>query len=98
MVAKKWGLSFSAIQQAMSQKKEHSVVGGQYGKRKRSVTSKEKEEPARKSKHLKEKSPVTQSKEVKSEKDSTKEMEQGKGLSEVSSGDNLPGIPWTKSK
>ena len=66
MVAKKWGLSFSAIQQAMSQKKEHSVGGRQYRKRKRSATSEEMEEPIRKSKCLKEKSPATQS--VESEK------------------------------
>ena len=31
MVAKKWGLSFSAIHRAMSQKKEHSMGGRQYG-------------------------------------------------------------------
>ena len=34
MVAKKWRLSFSAIQQAMSWKKEHSIGGRQYRKRK----------------------------------------------------------------
>ena len=28
MVVKKWGLSFSVIQQAMSWKKEHSMGGG----------------------------------------------------------------------
>ena len=98
MVAKQWGLSFSTIQQAMSWKKEHSVEGRQYGKRKKSATSEEKEEPTRKSKHLKEKSPITQSKEVESEKESTKEMEPGKGLSEVNLGEDLPDIPWTKSK
>ena len=60
------------------------------------MTSEEKEEPTRKSKHLKEKSPTTQS--VKSEKMSTKEMEPGKELSEVSLGEDLPDVPWTKSK
>ena len=34
-VTKKWGLSFSAVQHAMSCKKEHSVGGRQYAKRKR---------------------------------------------------------------
>ena len=33
--AKKWGLSFSSIQRAMSQKREHSIGGRQYAKRKR---------------------------------------------------------------
>ena len=36
-VAKKWGLSFSAIQRAMSRKREHSVGGRQYAKKKRVV-------------------------------------------------------------
>ena len=31
-VAKKWGLSFSAVQRAMSRKREHSVGGRQYAK------------------------------------------------------------------
>ena len=91
MVAKKRGLSFSAIQWAMSQKKEHSVGERQYRKRKRSATSEGKEASERKS-------PVTQSKEVKSEKESTREMEPGKGLFEVSLGEDLPDVPWTKSK
>ena len=34
-VAKKWGLSFSAIQRAMSRKREHSVAGRQYAKKKK---------------------------------------------------------------
>ena len=46
-VAKKWGLSFSAVQRAMSRKREHSVDSRQYTKRKRAV---EKQEgPAKKS-------------------------------------------------
>ena len=40
-VAKKWGLSFSAVQRAMSHKKEHSVGGRQYAKRKRVVEKQE---------------------------------------------------------
>ena len=55
-VAKKWGLSFSAIQQAISWKKEHSVGRRQYDKRKRSAKSEEEEKPAQKSKRLKGKS------------------------------------------
>ena len=34
-VTRKWGLSFSAVQCAMSCKKEHSIGGRQYAKRKR---------------------------------------------------------------
>ena len=49
-VVKKWGLSFSAIQLVMSWKKEHSVGGRQYDKRKGSAKSEEKEEPIQKSK------------------------------------------------
>ena len=46
--AKKWGLSFSSIQRVMSRKREHSVGGRQYAKRKR-VEEKQKG-PAKKSK------------------------------------------------
>ena len=50
-VAKKWGLSFSMVQHAMSHKKEHSVGDRQYGKRKSAV---EKQEgPTKKSQQLK---------------------------------------------
>ena len=49
-VAKKWGLSFSAIQRAMSRKRAHSVGGRQYAKRKR-VEEKQKG-PAKKSKQM----------------------------------------------
>ena len=52
-VAKKWGLSFSAVQRAMSRKREHSVRGRQYAKRKKAA---EKQEgPAKKSKWVEEK-------------------------------------------
>ena len=34
-VAKKWGLSFSAVQRAMSRKREHSVGRRQYAKKKK---------------------------------------------------------------
>ena len=36
-VAKKWGLSFSAIQRAMSRKREHSIGRRQYAKKKKAV-------------------------------------------------------------
>ena len=52
-VAKKWGLSFSAVQCVMSRKREHSVGGRQYAKRKRAA---EKQEgPAKKSQWIEEK-------------------------------------------
>ena len=52
-VAKKWGLSFSAVQRVMSRKQEHSVGGRQYAKRKKAA---EKQEgPAKKSKQIEEK-------------------------------------------
>ena len=40
-VTKKWGLSFSVVQHAMSHKKEHSVGGRQYAKRKRAAEKQE---------------------------------------------------------
>ena len=40
-VAKKWGLSFSVVQHAMSCKKEHSVGGRQYAKLKKVVEKQE---------------------------------------------------------
>ena len=52
-VARKWGLSFSTVQHAMSCKKEHSVGGRQYAKRKR--MAEKQEGSSKKSQHLKEK-------------------------------------------
>ena len=52
-VAKKWGLSFSAVQRAMSRKRKHSVGGRQYAKRKRAAEKQE--EPAKKSQQIEEK-------------------------------------------
>ena len=46
--AKKWGLSFSAIQRAMSRKQEHSIGGRQYAK-KRKIIEKQ-GDPVKKSK------------------------------------------------
>ena len=98
IVVKKWGLSFSAIQWAMSWKKEHSVRGRQYGKRKKSAASEEKEEPTWENKCLKKKNSATQSKEVEPEQETTQEMEPEKEPPEVSLGEELPDVPWTKSK
>ena len=51
-VAKKWGLSFSTIQRVMSRKREHSVGGRQYAKKKvkekKEILSKEVNELRRK--------------------------------------------------
>ena len=52
-ITRKWGLSFSTVQHAMSCKKEHSLGGWQYAKRKR--MAEEQEGPTKKSQHLKEK-------------------------------------------
>ena len=52
-VTRKWGLSFSTVQRAMLHKREHSVGGRQYAKRKR--TAEKQEEPIKKSQRLKEK-------------------------------------------
>ena len=52
-VTRKWGLSFSTVQCTMSCKKEHSVSGRQYAKRKRMAGKQE--GPTKKSQHLKEK-------------------------------------------
>ena len=79
-------------------KKEHSDRGRQYGNRKKSATSVEKEEPARESKRLKKKNSTTQSKEVGSEQETTKGTESEKEPPEVSLGEELPDVPWTKSK
>ena len=40
-VARKWGLSFSAVQRAMLRKREHSIGGRQYAKRKRMAEKQE---------------------------------------------------------
>ena len=48
IIVQKWGLSFCAVQRAMSRKGEHSVRGRQYTKRKKAA---EKQEgPVKKSK------------------------------------------------
>ena len=55
-ITKKWGLSFSAVQRAMSHKKEHSMGDQQYAKRKR--MAEKQEGPTKKSQRLKEKQTI----------------------------------------
>ena len=86
-VAKKWGLSFSAIQRAMSRKREHSVGGRQYAKKKK----------------VKEKQgdPVKRSKQT--EKKSTTESAEATSLPPVEPDQDsldsteLPDMPWART-
>ena len=94
-LAKKWGLSFSSIQLAMSGKKKHRIGGRQYAKRKK--LGDEKEKIVRKSKHLKGKGPTTSIKAAEAKKKPTGEVEPDRELTETSSEEELPVIPWTKS-
>ena len=83
-VAKKWGLSFSAVQQAMSRKWEHSVGGRQYAKRKKAV---EKQEgPAKKNKWIEEKC-TTGPAEVRS-------PQPAEPSHDSSDSTELPDVPW----
>ena len=83
-VAKKWGLSFSATQRAMSRKREHSVGGRQYTKKKKAIE--------------KQGDPVKRSKQT--EKKSTTETPEARSTSPVepnqdsSDSTELPDMPW----
>ena len=79
----------------MSRKKEHSKGGRQYAKRKKSGD--EKEEPVKKNRHLKEKGATTSTKATEAKKGPIEETELDRELTEISSGEELPDIPWTKS-
>ena len=81
-VAKKWGLSFSSIQRAMSRKREHSIGGRHYAKRKR-VEEKPKG-PAEKSKQM--------------ETKRTTEMVEAENSQDSSDNTELPHVPWTCTK
>ena len=81
-VAKKWGLSFSAIQRAMSRKREHSIGRRQYAKRKK-VEEKQKG-PAKKSKQMETKQ-TTETVEAENPQDSSDSTE-------------LPDVPWARTK
>ena len=83
-VAKKWGLLFSAVQRVMSRKREHSVGGRQYAKRKKAA---EKQEgPAKKSKQIKEKSMTKSAEDI-----NPQPVEPSQGSSDST---ELPDIPW----
>ena len=86
-VAKKWGLSFSAIQRAMSRKQEHSIGGRQYAKKKKAIE--------------KQGDPVKRSK--RTEKKSTTETPEARSMSPVepnqdsSNSMELPDVPWART-
>ena len=83
-VAKKWGLSFSAVQRAMSRKQEHSIGGRQYIKRKKAT---EKQEgPAKQSKWTEEKC-TTEPAEVRS-------PQPAEPSQDSSDSTELPDVPW----
>ena len=86
-VARKWGLSFSAVQHAMSCKKEHSVGGRQYAKRKR--MAEKQEGPTKKSQHLKGKQTTEPAR-----AGSPQLTEQSQDSSDSS---ELPDVPWTQT-
>ena len=83
-VTKKWGLSFSATQRAMSRKREHSIGGRQYAKKKKAVE--------------KQGDPVKRSKQT--EKKSTTKTPEARSMSPVepnqdsSNSMELPDVPW----
>ena len=83
-VTKKWGLSFSTIQRAMSKKLEHSIGGRQYAKKKKAIE--------------KQGDPVKRSKQT--EKKSTTESAEARSTSPVepnqdsSNSTELPDMPW----
>ena len=83
-VTKKWGLSFSTIQRGMSRKREHSIGGRQYAKKKKVIEKQG--DPVKRSKWIEKKS-TTKTAEAKSpspvepNQDSSNSME-------------LPDVPW----
>ena len=83
-VTKKWGLSFSVVQHAMSRKKEHSVGGRQYAKRKRAV---EKQEGSTKKSQQLEEKQTTES----ARTESPQPVEQGQDSLDSP---ELPDVPW----
>ena len=86
-VAMKWGLSFSAVQFAMSRKREHSIGGRQYAKRKRAA---EKQEgPAKKSQWIEEKC-TTEPSEVRSPQPVQPSLDS-------SDSTELPDVPWART-
>ena len=83
-VAKKWGLSFSAVQRVMSRKWEHSIGGRQYTKRKKAA---EKQEgPAKKSKWIEEKRTT--------EPAGVRSPQPAEPSQDSSDSTELPNVPW----
>ena len=83
-VAKKWGLSFSAVQPAMSRKREHSVGSRQYAKGKRAA---EKQEgPAKKSQWIEEKHTT--------EPVGVRSLQLVEPSQDSSDSTELPDVPW----
>ena len=81
-MAKKWGLSFSSIQRAMSRKREHTIGRRQYAKRKR---DEEKQKvPVKKSQQMGTKQ-ASETVEAENSQDSLDSTE-------------LPDVPWTRTK
>ena len=84
-VTRKWGLSFSAVQRAMSHKREHGVGGRQYAKRKR--MAEKQEGPTKKSQCLKEKQ-TTEPARIKSPQPTEQSQDSSDSW-------ELPDVPWT---
>ena len=86
-VTKKWGLLFSAIQRAMSRKREHSVGGRQYAKKKK--VEEQQGDSVKRSKWT--------------GKKSTAEMSEARSTSPVepnqdsSNSTELPNVPWART-
>ena len=83
-VAKKWGLSFSTIQREMSRKREHSIGGRQYAKKKKVVEKQG--DPIKRSKWTERKSTIESA-----EARSTSPVEPNQDSSDST---ELPNMPW----
>ena len=86
-VAKKWGLSFSAVQHMMSRKRERSIGSRQYANRMKAA--KKQEGPAKKSQRIEEKR-TTKLPEVRSPR--PEELSQ-----DSSDSTELPDVPWART-
>ena len=86
-VTKKWGLSFSTVQCAMLRKKEHSVGGRQYAKRKR--VAEKQERSTQKCQQLKEKRTMEPAR-----TESPQPTEQSQDSLDSR---ELPDVPWTRT-
>ena len=86
-VAKKWGLSFSTIQKAMSRKQEHSVGRRQYAKKKK-VEEKQGDSVKRSKRTVKKSTAKTP------EDRSTSPVEPNQDSSESM---ELPDVPWART-